>query len=281
MIDPLARTALWTAAVRAAESERPDRLFEDPLAAAMAGDDVLARLAADPPESRDNPYLVICTRFFDTWLTRATIDSNIRQIVLLGAGMDTRAFRMCWPQGTTLFELDRGELLELKTDILVKLGAVANCCRRPVAADLNTPDWVRSLADSGFSSDKTAWVAEGVLEFMEEASVRTVLQAAAHVGGPGSRLGLNLLSRDLLTSKVMSETRSAFAREQIPWRFATNEPEEFLINAGWRAETVTQPGEVETALDRWPWPVVPRNIRGIPRSFLVSAVLPSDDDGRR
>jgi methyltransferase (TIGR00027 family) len=274
VIGPLAQTALWTAAIRAAESNRPDRLFEDPLAAAVAGNDALARLATEPPESRDNPYIAICTRFFDTWLMKATAEFRIRQVVLLGAGMDTRAFRLHWPEGTTIFELDRGELLELKTEILAREGAVASCRRRPLAVDLTSPDWLRSLADSGISSDKAAWLAEGVLEYLDGPSALAVLQAAAHAGGPGSRLGVNLLSRDLLTAQVMSGTCSAFTRQQIPWRFATNEPEEFLARAGWQVETVKQPGEIDVGSRRWPWPVVPRNIQGVPRSFLVSAVSP-------
>lgn len=61
-MDALAQTAQWTAAARARESQRPDHLFEDPLAALLAGEDGFALLDAEPPEARDNPYLAIRTR---------------------------------------------------------------------------------------------------------------------------------------------------------------------------------------------------------------------------
>src|SRR5215212_9662049 len=103
-MDPTSMTALWMAAVRARESARPDRLFDDPLAEVLAGAegfDLMTRMEADLGE---NPTLVIRPRFFDDALLRAVVDRRIGQVVILAAGMDSRAYRLTLP---TVFEVDR------------------------------------------------------------------------------------------------------------------------------------------------------------------------------
>lgn len=99
--DVLAGTARWTAAVRARESQREDRLLDDPWAVALAGEEGLAWLAQRPPDSVVS--IVLRTRFFDDFLRRVAVEEGIRQVVLMAAGLDTRAFRLVWPEGTRLF----------------------------------------------------------------------------------------------------------------------------------------------------------------------------------
>lgn len=106
---PLAATAYWTAAVRARESVRPDRLFEDPWAAELAGQAGAAWIA-QRPEASTVP-IVLRTRYFDDCLTRITQQDGLRQVVLLAAGLDTRDFRLSWPAGVRLFELDQPAVL--------------------------------------------------------------------------------------------------------------------------------------------------------------------------
>src|SRR5215831_9736049 len=137
--DPISRTARLTAAARARESRRPDRLFDDPLAEALAGSEGFAfmerfesaaRPAASVPAGNDNPYIAIRSRFFDDFLTGAVASEGApRQIVLVAAGLDTRAFRLEWPAGTKLYELDRPELLEAKQEILDRARATPRCPR--------------------------------------------------------------------------------------------------------------------------------------------------------
>ncbi len=102
---PLQATARWTAAVRAGERERPDRLVDDPWAADLAGPEGMAWLAGRP-EGSVLP-IVIRTRYFDDWLRAVAIEGPLRQVVLLGAGLDTRAWRLPWPAGAVVYELDR------------------------------------------------------------------------------------------------------------------------------------------------------------------------------
>ncbi len=148
--DPISYTARFTAASRARETRRPDRLFEDPWAELLAGPEgfeLLARWeqAARPPNApagMENPYIAIRTRYFDDFLAGAMATSGsiggaqpARQVVMLAAGLDTRAFRLSWPPGTRLFELDRPDLLAAKAEVLRAAGAVPRCDRQPIPAD--------------------------------------------------------------------------------------------------------------------------------------------------
>ena len=111
--NPLASTAYWIAAIRAHESKRSDRLFNDPWAALLAGQVGPGWFDRMPTELNSGNEIVIAirTKFFDDFLSRAVTEHQIRQVVLMAAGMDTRAFRLAWPEGTRLFELDQPELL--------------------------------------------------------------------------------------------------------------------------------------------------------------------------
>jgi len=133
----LAATARWTAGVRARESARADHLFSDPWAAALAGPE-----GAEWVGQRDADRLEaisIRTRFFDDFLQRITRQPGIRQVVLLAAGLDTRAYRLSWPSDTRLFELDQPQVLQAKAETLHALGAQPACPRQALGVDLSEP----------------------------------------------------------------------------------------------------------------------------------------------
>jgi O-methyltransferase involved in polyketide biosynthesis len=144
-VEPVAQTSRWMAAARPRESEHPYpyRLFDDPLAASQAGPegfDWLERME-QPTPGFGGPalYVAVRTRFFDDFLLYASRGTGVRHIVLLAAGMDARAFRLSWPPGTHLYELDRPEVLTIKEEILVQTGASPACQRRLIEADLGRP----------------------------------------------------------------------------------------------------------------------------------------------
>lgn len=132
--DPVMQTARWTAASRARETERDDRLFTDEFAAALAGADGFAMLDHFDAQAGGNPYLPIRTRWYDDVLT-GLVGVEHQQLVLLGAGLDTRAYRFMWPVDTVSFEVDRPELLADKQRILDDQQATPGCERRVVPAD--------------------------------------------------------------------------------------------------------------------------------------------------
>ena len=135
--DFLGSTAHWTAAVRQMESAREDRLFSDPWAAALAGEEGAQWIAQRTPDSV--VPIVLRTRYFDDFLQRVTSQNAIRQVVLMAAGLDTRAFRLAWPAQTRIFELDQVAVLAHKERVLSAAGALPACDRRTVGVDLTTP----------------------------------------------------------------------------------------------------------------------------------------------
>ena len=188
-MDPVALTALMVAAARAREHERPDRLFSDPYAAALVGEQgagLLAEVERASGDTHGNPYLSVRVRFFDDLLLEAVSSTGLGQVVLLAAGMDTRAFRLPWPAGTQVYELDRPQVLASKDAILQGMGAVARCTRHRLDVDLARP-WAQALAAAGFDRHTpSVWLAEGLLQYLDDAAVGHVLSQATQLAAPGS-----------------------------------------------------------------------------------------------
>jgi methyltransferase (TIGR00027 family) len=275
-MDPVAQTSRWMAAARARESGRPRCLFDDPLAAALAGPEGFAwlnRMERAQPSvlSWGGPalYVVVRTRFFDDFLLRASWDAEARQVVLLAAGMDARAFRLGWPPGMRLYELDRPEVLKAKEEVAARAGARPACERRVVGADLAHPSWSEALLEAGYEPrEPSAWLAEGLLFYMPEAAVRGLLDGAGALATSGSLLGVDLVNDDLLASPLMRPLLRALARRGAPGHFGANDPEALLAEHGWEAEAI-QPGERGANYGRWPYPVAPRRVPGVPRLFFM------------
>jgi methyltransferase (TIGR00027 family) len=208
----IARTALFVAAVRARENERTDRLFEDELSAVLAGPEGLEWLAAAEVDPRSNyhrdsfPYLEVRTRYFDDWVVEAIQESKARQLVVLGAGMDTRAFRLSWTEGLRLFEVDTPRLFSLKESRLQSVRARPRCARITVAADLTSRDWVANLLEKGLDKGSpTVWLAEGLFQYLKGADVKQILTGAASLSPSASRLGAEVISEDYISSPTKEQ----------------------------------------------------------------------------
>jgi methyltransferase (TIGR00027 family) len=272
-LSAIARTARWTAAVRAHESTRTDRLFEDPWATQLAGVDGQAWWQGLSPQQRDGAAIFqpIRTRFFDELLERATSQDQIRQVILLAAGLDTRAFRLPWPEGTHLFELDQPSVLAAKASVLGEAGAQPTCERTPVGVDLLAPSWQDQLSAAGYVlEERGVWLLEGFLVYLEEVEAMHVLDQVSALAVPGSQLGFDVLNQAMLTAAWRRDSQDEMRRLGVLQRSAMDEPEIVLSQRGWRA-TVVQPGEEMANYGRWPFPIPPRSQPDLPRSFLVSA----------
>jgi methyltransferase (TIGR00027 family) len=255
----VATTALFVAAVRARENERGDRLFRDELSSLLAGPDGLAWLAAAEARPGGNyhrdsfPYLETRTRFFDDWLSQAVLDSGAKQLVLLGAGMDTRAFRLPWPDGFRFMEVDTRELFALKESRLQSSGVRLDLDRVLVEADLASRDWVKALLDSGLRKDRpVVWLAEGLFQYLAAAVVKQILESAASVSSSGSRFGAEMISEDFLRKPSKQATLQRRKDRGTPWVFGTNHPEALLRSHGWAVDTKVSALEAAIALGRWP-----------------------------
>lgn len=268
----LASTACWIAAVRAHENKRAQRLFYDPWATLLAGEEGQAwRERMTGGKEENEVGLVIRTRFFDDFLSRVTREHGIHQVVIVAAGMDTRAFRLAWPPQTQLFELDLPPVLEYKERVLVAHGAVPACSRQIVGVDLSL-GWHSALQQVGFEPGQpTVWLMEGLLFYLPEKVVSRLFGVITELSVRGSWLGCETKNSDMLLSPSTRTWIKALEEEGTPWVSSIDDPEAFLAGYGWNA-TVVQPGEDDANFGRWPFQVVPRHVRGIPRTFFITAM---------
>lgn len=264
----LGTTAYWTAAVRAAENQREDRLFEDPWAAPLAGD-VGAQWAAGRSLTSLVP-IALRTRYFDDFLQRITQEEGIRQVVLLAAGLDTRAYRLTWPIDTRLFELDQPAVLDYKARVLDAAEARPSCIRQAVGSDLTAP-WATALVAAGFDANQPAvWLLEGFLFYLEPEAITRLLDTVTALAVPGSWLGFDIVNHDTLTSALTRPWVEMQAQAGAPWIGAMDDPAGFLAARGWQA-SLSQAGQPETNHGRWPFPVIPTNMPGMPHNWFVTA----------
>ena len=216
-------TALFVAAARALEAQKPDPLAIDPYAEvfchAVGGhwSDVLAGKAPDHMLKTSDfgahfiSFQGARTRYFDSYFRQAA-DAGVRQIVILAAGLDSRAYRLPWPTGTTVFELDRPQVLDFKREVLTGHGAESQAERREIAIDLRE-DWPQALRNSGFEVAKpSAWVVEGLLVYLPAAAQQQLFAGIHGLAAPGSRVAIE--DRQLLDPHEF-EARVEQERQQI------------------------------------------------------------------
>ena len=272
---PVGLTSRWIAAARAFETESEAPLFRDPLARALAGTAGFAMMAEiravfGLPQSKPDPYLSIRTRFFDDAIIDAVSEGPITQVVILAAGMDARAFRLEWPAGLTLFEIDRHEVFDHKEAILARLEARPRCDRRLVRADLTKP-WTEALLEAGFDPSRpAAFLAEGLLMYLDDRAVADLFASIGGIARAGSWIGMDVVNTDMLTSGYTAVYMKKLADMGCPWKFGVNDPIEFLAAHGWRG-AVVEPGEPGANYGRWPFPAMPRDMPNLPRIVLVTA----------
>lgn len=254
-------TALVVALQRGAESRRPDALFGDPLAEAITDEASRTTLPQDQTIHADagkseaiGDYLAIRTVFFDNQLINAARD-GITQIVIPAAGMDGRAFRLPWPPGTRLYEIDLPEVLDYKTWIIGEHELTPTAERAVVAADLRE-DWPKALLDSGFDPTRpSAWVLEGLVCYLTRAENDQLLAQIEALATPGSRIAVEYprAIQGMLDSidvpMADSEDKSAQARALLSTGPA-EDPVTWFGGHGWKADTVLRLGEFGASINR-------------------------------
>jgi methyltransferase (TIGR00027 family) len=192
-------TATGAAAARAQASRGPDALIHDPFALPLVeavGIDVLIKSArsesnaadSDARHTRVADFVGTRTKFFDEFLLDATAE-GILQVVILAVGLDARAYRLPWPAGTVVYEIDQPQVIEFKTGVLSNLGAHPIAEHRPIGMDLRH-DWPTPLRLAGFDKDRPAvWLAEGLLGYLPPEAQDRLLDNITELSAEGSRLG--------------------------------------------------------------------------------------------
>ncbi|MEU1550327.1 SAM-dependent methyltransferase [Nocardia sp. NPDC005745] len=237
-----AMTAIGVAMIRARESERPDRLYDDPWAKQFVA---AARSDFEPERWARLEMLAeqfyagrsLGVRLVDDRV-REAIDAGCRQIVLLGAGLDTRAFRLGLPESIHAFEIDLPGLFAFKESVLARAGSTATCRRQVIAMDL-AEDWATALRKNGFRPDiPTYWVDEGALAYMPPEQNRRVVLTLTELSCRGSRFGVSRFRVDA-TAGPYPELRRLVSGDAAPPRAPGglgDDVEQWLDEIGWDTE---------------------------------------------
>ena len=255
-------TATMVAAARAMVTRTDGALISDPYAEALVravGVDVFTRLATgdlDPSvfDTDDDKNagmdrmvdnMAVRTKFFDDFFTEATL-AGIRQVVILAAGLDSRAYRLQWPAGTVVYEVDQPQVIAFKTQALTDIGAEPTADRRAVAIDLRF-DWPTALKEAGFDADEpTAWSAEGLLGYLPPDAQDRLLDTITALSAPDSWLATEsappIDQND--AEEAMERMNSAAERWRehgydLDWANLVylgdrNEPAAYLTEHGWQ-----------------------------------------------
>ena len=221
-------TALGVAAARAAETESENPLISDPFARVFveaAGEGMwsiyvnptlLAKAVEIQPDVQARIQLMIDfmatrTAFIDEFFLGAA-DAGVRQVVILAAGLDARAWRLPWPDGTVVYELDQPKVLDFKSNTLREHGA------QPTARLVNVPidlrqDWPKALREHGFDASRpTAWSAEGLVRYLPSQAQDLLFERIHSLSAAGSWLASNVPGAGFTDPKLVQRQREDMQR---------------------------------------------------------------------
>jgi methyltransferase (TIGR00027 family) len=250
-------TATAVALQRAIASQGPDPLLDDPWADPLVravGSETFIKLLdtglgqnTDAVLSRQpvREQITVRTRFFDDFFLQAT-GSGIRQAVIVASGLDTRAYRLPWPAGTVVYEIDQPEVIEFKTRALANLGAEPTAQRRTVSIDLRD-DWPSALVAAGLdTAAPTAWSAEGLLVYLPPDAQDRLFDNITALSAAGSRIATEHMDMRNIPSdwaqKLTERSKRVGSNIDLASLFfigERNSAAEYLTGHGWRADIRT------------------------------------------
>ncbi|QUR69517.1 class I SAM-dependent methyltransferase [Mycobacterium spongiae] len=272
-------TAVMVAAARAVETDRPDALIRDPYAKLLvtnADAGAMWELMLDPSlvakvEAIDadtaatvqymRNYQAVRTNFFDTYFADA-VAAGIRQVVILASGLDSRAYRLPWPAGTAVYEIDQPKVLAYKSTTLAANEVAPAADRHVVPSDLRQ-DWPAALRDAGFDpTARTAWLAEGLLMYLPADAQDRLFTQVGSLSAPGSRIAAE--TSPLHAEERREEMRARFKKvaEVLGYEQTVDVQEliyhdedraavgDWLNNHGWRATAQSAQDEMRR-VGRW------------------------------
>ena len=224
-------TALGVAAARAVETESENPLIQDPFARAFleAAGDGMWNLMANPTKSAEltdlDPdllahmrvmidFMAVRTAFFDEYFLNG-VGSGVRQVVILAAGLDARAWRLPWPDGTAVYELDQAKVLAFKSTTLRNRGAHPTSRLISVAVDLRQ-DWPTALQEAGFDpSIPTVWSAEGLLRYLPARAQDLLFERVQALSPSGSWLAVNAPAKEAADPDKLARHREQSQRFRV------------------------------------------------------------------
>mmetsp|Transcript_41240 Transcript_41240/g.119226 ORF Transcript_41240/g.119226 Transcript_41240/m.119226 type:complete len:339 (-) Transcript_41240:138-1154(-) len=244
--DPVASTARWIAAQRAQEHRRHDHMFEDRFAEVLAGEEGFDFRGGAAP------IAVSRTRFMDDVVLESCQQRGVRQVVNLGAGMDTRAVRLAFPEGVTYFELDKPALFDVKEPLLQPLlrpEERALCNRVVIPVDFehppqqyrNAPEayWADLLHKHGFDpAVPSCWVLEGLTYYLPGEVNQQIFRRIAKLSAPGSTVVFDMVNGNFMRQEHGGWHLEDLRARGCPWKWGHNDPAGLLSGLGFQAEVL-------------------------------------------
>jgi methyltransferase (TIGR00027 family) len=186
------------------------------------------------------------TRFFDSFFQDAA-QAGIRQAVILASGLDARAYRLAWPAGMTVFEIDQPQVIEFKTTTLRSLGATPKVELRTIAIDLRQ-DWPTALREAGLDTSRpTAWIAEGLLGYLPPDAQDRLMDNITALSAVGSRLAVEAIpdrpqqeieqAREMMRRSTAKWSEHGFELdwEELGFEGERKDVAAYLESLGWRS----------------------------------------------
>jgi methyltransferase (TIGR00027 family) len=255
-------TATMVAAGRAMATKDPHGLINDPFAEPLVravGVDLFTKLMdgeldldaienASPARMQAMADgMAVRTKYFDDYFIDA-VGTGVRQAVILASGLDSRAYRLPWPDGTVVYEIDQPQVIEFKTTTLAGIGAEPTATRRTIAVDLRA-DWPAALKAAGLDTTApTAWLAEGLLIYLPPAAQDLLFDNITALSAPGSTVATEFVpgiidfdpSRAREMSGAFKEHGVDIDMASLVYTGERNHVVDYLRSKGWDAEGVTR-----------------------------------------
>jgi methyltransferase (TIGR00027 family) len=257
-------TATFVASGRAMATKDPRGLINDPFAEPlvravgldfftkmMDGELDTSTIDIASPARRQAMIdgMAVRTKYFDDYFIDAT-NNGVRQAVILASGLDARAYRLPWPAGTVVYELDQPQVIDFKTTTLAGIGAEPLTTRRTIPVDLRQ-DWPAALKAAGLDlTAPIAWLAEGLLIYLPPDAQDRLFDNITELSVPGSRVATEFVPGiiDFDADRVRETMASSFLRDHgidvdmpsLVYAGQRNHVADYLRAKGWDVEGVTR-----------------------------------------
>ncbi len=303
--ESIGATALGTAEWRAKESTSEHPLFTDPYAqlfldvaharglsyTSFSDNATIARLQESDPllvrqMMAQSGYVASRTKWYDDFFAAAQA-ANLRQAVILGAGLDARAWRLSWAKDSLVFEIDQPRVLEFKTEILQSHGVEPACRYTAVGIDLRY-DWPKALCDNGFDPQQpTAWAAEGLLVYLPADAQHLLFDRVQQLSAARSRIAVDAFGAAFFDPENLARLGAWFGRMreaiqkiggQLPdtpsmWSDEDRtDVTDWLRDHGWHVESVG----IHDLMASYQRGVTEEEATGIPACDFISGRLNAD-----
>ncbi len=269
---PVSDLALLTAAGRAKESERSDRIVNDPLARKLATELGMGLLKQFPQIFAD--IEAITTKVFDDWISQFVAEGGT-QVVVIGAGVDARPYRLEILRGRKVqwWEVDYESIISYKEKVLE--GDMPLCSLARVAVDIRTKELPLILEREGLDLKKRIlWLAEGVFQYFSEGEVRNVLRTIRKISVDGSCVLFSALSNSTKSHTEQYQGTMVFLKDMgAPLTFKLDSPQEFLETEGLVNNDVIFTGHTSAHYGRLPWPPASEPPEGYPTHWYIKCYL--------